>query len=59
MKNEGEEGKMGVVCFLFEIQGTFLLKRSRSRLYRCFKQMEIGYFILNLSLLNVMLLMIQ
>ena len=57
--NVGEEGKMRFACFLFEIQVTFLLERFRLRFYICFKQMKIAYFILNLSLVNVMLLMIQ
>lgn len=53
MKNVGEEGKMGFACFLFEIQGTFLFKRPRSGV---FNQIEIGYFIISSSSVNMILL---
>lgn len=38
MKNVRGEGKLGFACFLFEIQGTFLLMRPRSRFYRFLKK---------------------
>lgn len=55
VRNVGEEGKRELVCFLFEIQDTFLRNLDQV-ITDVFNQIDIAYFTLNISSVNKLLI---